>query len=285
MKQIARLFGRSAAPAALRAAWRKLRYAKTLQQPLPEQILPGGLAQVEKYFDRRESPYRHARKVIPDIQLDLQALKERQLPGPEQTPRRGHTTDARKKYRDLRTEFGGRSELLALHALVCALLRRRGCHPRYRRLFLRMWREEGEFLASNLSTRWLISAATSFADIGATAEQRVAGQSFALVFDLIKLHDSERRLSGRPNAVPFRLNAPGNRDPLAFDLMPYSFEYGDLDFSILSRLIKLAKSDPLIEPLGNQLLSKLITDHRTVFARAQKLKHPRVKPARAQRAN
>lgn len=258
-----------------RALRRRLQYGSLPEPAETDLIMPGGIAGIEEYFNRRERPYRNAKQAIPDVRLDLQAVKHRRLTVPSAPVPRRATSDACVKYRDLCCQFAGQSELLALHALVCALLRRRGCPPRYRRLFLRTWHEEGAFLAASLNTRWLISAATSFADAGGTTEQRVAGQAFALVFDLIKLHDSERSLSGRPNSLAFAPNAKDDRFPLAFGLRPYSFSKGDLDLSILSRLGKLAKSDPVFEPLGEQLMAKLMSDNRSVFARTQMLKPPK----------
>lgn len=239
---------------------------------MPDTIIPGGLEALSKYFDKRETPYRHVQSVIPQGQVDLKRLRDTRLPASDKTVKRRHTEDARRKYADLCVEFAGGSELLAFHALVIAQLRRRDCPPRFCKLFFRMWREEGAFLAAHLPVRWLISAATTFADIGTTPQQRLAGQSFALAFDMIKLHDSERRLSGQPNSIPFPRRPFDDRYPLAFDLEPYSMPDGDLELTMLMRLHKLAQADPLFQPLGVRMLDLLMTDNRTVFARVQAYK-------------
>lgn len=257
-----------------RAFRRRIRFGEALSRPAPETIIPGGFKTLIRYFNRRESPYTNIAAVIPRGRIDLESLKKKRLPASDQEIVRRHTRDARAKYADLCVEFGGRSELLAFHAMVIALLRRRNCPPRFRKLFMRMWRQEGEFLAARLPARWLISAATTFADIGETAEQRLAGQSFALVFDLIKLHDSERRFSGQPNSIAFPRNAPDDRYPLAFGLDAYSMPDGDLEISILMRLHKMAAADDVFRPLGDRMLSLLMQDNRTVFARVQSFKKP-----------
>ena len=267
-------WGRPPVKRTYRAIRRRFRFGRALRRPIPDQIIPGGMETLDAYFDRRESPYRKIHPVVPRGRVDLAAMKTRHLPAIDETVKRRHTRDAREKYADLCTEFAGKPELFAFHALIMALLRRRECPPRFKKLFLRMWQEEGAFLAAELPVRWLVSAATTFSDIGANPEQRLAGQSFSLVFDLIKLHDSERRLSGRPNSVPFPLNAPDDRYPLAFDLDPYSMPDGDLEITLLMRLKKLAEADAVFHPLGARLLSLLMTDNRTVFARVQAYKPP-----------
>ena len=255
-----------------RAIRRKFRFGKALSQPAPETIIPGGFETLSRYFDNRESPYRNIHAVVPRGRIDLKRLKDKRLPARKKVISRGNTRNARQKYADLCIEFAGDPELLAFYALIIALLRRRDCPPRFRKLFFRMWREEGEFLVANLPVRWLISSATTFADIGETPEQRVAGQAFALVFDLIKLHDSERSLSGRPNSIPFPRNRQDDRYPLAFGLMPYSLPDGDLEMTMLMRLRKLAAADDVFRPLGTRMLDLLMTDNRTVFARIQTFK-------------
>ncbi|TDK43029.1 hypothetical protein [Antarcticimicrobium luteum] len=258
-----------------RAIRRRLRFGKVCGYSGPETIIPGGLDALSGYFATRDSPYRNVAAVIPRGRLDLEPLKTAYLPEMDAPVKRRHTDDARKKYAYLRSVLCGHPELLAVHALVIALLRRREYPPRIRKLFLRMWREEGAFLAAHLPARWLVSAATTFAEIGETPQQRLAGQSFALVFDMIKLHDSERRLSGRPNSIPFPQNPVDDRYPLAFDLDPYSMPDGDLEVTILTRLHKMAEADAVFRPLGRRMLNLLMTDNRTVFARVQQFKTPR----------
>ncbi|MGD9864839.1 MAG: hypothetical protein AB7S99_16685 [Pseudodonghicola sp.] len=258
----------------LRSIRRELRFGKALRTPAPDQIIVGGKGELERYFGLRERPFRNVSAVIPAGRIDLAPMKVNILPEADAPPDREATLDAREKYRSLRLEFAGAPELFAFHAMVIALLRRRDCPPRFGKLFLRIWQEEGPFLADHLPVRWLISSATTFADVGNTPAQRLAGQSLALVFDMIKLHDSERRFSGLPGSVPLPFNFRDDRFPLAFDLPPYSMRTGDLDRSILMRLWRMSQSDPLFRPLGTRMMDLLMTDDRTVFARVQKYKDP-----------
>lgn len=257
---------------AIRALRRRLRYGRARKHSADTNILPNGLDTLAAYFDRREERYINIQSVVPAGKIDFAAMKARKLPPLDATLARTQTRNAETKYAYLRNQFPEQSELLAFHALLIALLRRREFPQRIARLFLRMWQEEGEFLATELPARWLISAATTFADIGETTEQRLGGQAFSLVFDLIKLHDSERGLSGRPNTMPFPEIAPDDRFPLAFDLDLYTLRDGDMDLTMLWRLHKLAEADPLFRPLGRRMLELLLYDNRTVFARVQKLK-------------
>ena len=154
--------------------------------------------------------------------------------------------------------------------MVIAILRRRDAPPEFIQLFHRIWAEEGAALIPLLNTRWMIAAATTFGDHGTSTQQCLAGQGLSLLFDLIKLHESERRLSGQPNTKAFS-GAPTTPD-LAFDLAPYAAKTGDLDKNLLARLWRLCENDRTIRPLGFHMLRMVMTDKRTVFARLQQFK-------------
>ena len=95
---------------------------------------------------------------------------------------------------------------------------------------------------------------------------------FSVLFDMIKLHDSERRLSGRAGDEPFPRRRKDKVAPLAFDLEGYSMRNGDLDLNLFARLWKLSESDLTIRPLGLKMLELAMTDPRTVFNRIQAIK-------------
>jgi hypothetical protein len=94
----------------------------------------------------------------------------------------------------------------------------------------------------------------------------------SVLFDMMKLHDSERRLSGLPPEMPFRRRKFAKKARLPFGLTGYSFKNGDLDMNLLARLWIFAQSDPTIRPLGTRMLTLVMQDDGSIFGRAQALK-------------
>lgn len=181
-------------------------------------------------------------------------------------------TVAQKRRAEYQKEFRGESELYCLHAILIATLRRRDPPPQTRNLFFRLWREQGQWLASTVRMRWRISAATTFADHGENGDQRALGMGLSVLFDSIKLHESERRLSGQLPIEPFDLPKGPIKTKLAFNSRPYSFKNGDLDRNLITRLWDLSERDATIRPLAQSMLNEIMLDQRTTFARVQKIK-------------
>lgn len=236
-------------------------------------VYPGGYYSLMRDLEHAERPFQNAHLVLPAPDVDLAALSRQIVTAEPNRSLPAEKTDARRKLHALELEFDGCNALHLQHALTIALLRRRDPTDAARQLFLRLWREQGKFLADTLSVRWMISAATTFGDHGETIEQRLGGQGLSMLFDLIKLHDSERRLSGRPNHRGFPRQRGGKpRDRLAFDMDPYSLERGDLDRNMLARLWRLAENDPTLRPLGFCMLRLIMSDQKTIFARLRRYK-------------
>ena len=234
---------------------------------------PSGFFDLLKHLEKRERPFTNPLACLPCVDVDLHQLRDRVVEARSEPASESVSPgDFALKHAALSKEFDGQSELLFVHALVVAQLRRQDAAPEARTLFLRMWREQGEFLAQTLDIRWLISAATTFSDHGETVRQLMGGQGLSMLFDLIKLHDSERRVSGRPNDVAFPRIRGRQRHPIAFDMQPYSIEKGDLDKLMLARLWRLVGSDDVLRPLGFRMLHLVMTDKRTIFARVQRYK-------------
>jgi len=239
---------------------------------LASEKYPGGFYELMRRLEQRETAFRDAMAVLPPVDADLAPLFDRLTDGSAVLPD-GDRCDADKKMQSLRQQLDGQPEVLVLHAMVIAILRRKSPPQEAVTLFLRLWQEHGERLAGLLSARWMIAAATTFGDHGETLDQRLGGQGLSLLFDLIKLHESERRLSGRPATKPFRRKLPAEtKEPLAFDLRPYSLRTGDLDKNLLARLWRHAETDAVLRPLGFAMLRMVMSDDRTVFARIQKFK-------------
>ncbi|UWQ89964.1 hypothetical protein QEZ52_14400 [Aliisedimentitalea scapharcae] len=238
---------------------------------LEHSIYPGSFYSLLGFLDRKEVPYENVADLFPPPDCDLDALAASVIQADPVPDHEFDRQDAARKYQTLLVEFDGCSELWAVHAMAIAVLRRRNPPEFVRQLFLRIWREKGKELADGLPVRWLISSATTFADHGDTFEQRSGGMGLSVLFDLIKLHDSERRVSGRPNDAAFpRLKSKPRNHPLAFDMAGYSLPNGDLDRIMLARLWRLAEQDATLRPLGFRMLRMVMTDKRSVFSRVQR---------------
>ncbi|MEM6373607.1 MAG: hypothetical protein AAF727_12620 [Pseudomonadota bacterium] len=235
-------------------------------------IHSGGYVKLMNTLDKKRSPFKNAADLVPPLDTDLDTLWTTEVPETDlkysDTPR----YDVRRKYLELQMEFVGQPEILRLHALLIAMSRRRDPPPDAMPLFFRIWREQGARLADTLSVRWLISSATTFADCGENGDQRALGMGLSTVFDLIKLHDSERRCTGKPGNEKVKFVRHKRRPPLAFDMPPYSMERGDLDRIMLARLWHLSEQDSTIAPLAMRMLLLLMEDRSTIFARVQAYK-------------
>lgn len=239
---------------------------------IEDTIYPGSFYSLMRFLDRKEIPYSHPETVLPAADVDLAALRDQIVRfDPTHIPP-DNLRDARRKLHALEQEFDGGSALHLLHALVISLLRRSPAPTQARDLFFRLWTEQGQHLAQTLSVRWLISAATTFGDHGQTPEQIKGGAGLAMLFDLIKLHDSERRVSGRANDHAYSRVSGRQIPPLAFEMTGYSLTNGDLDKIMLARLWRLVEDDAVLQPLGVRMLGLVMTDKRTIFARMRRYK-------------
>ncbi|WP_271879747.1 hypothetical protein [Phaeobacter italicus] len=244
---------------------------------IAKQNYPGGFYKLLRQLERRETPFQAPLSALPPVDVVLTDLFT-PLPNPASTSASlddlpdHHIAH---KWQALRAEFAGAPEIWALHALCIAILRRRDPPQEARALFLRIWTEHGADLAADLPIRWLISAAATFADHGETIEQRLGGQGLQMLFHLIKLHDSERRLSGRPLDRGLPRIKGKELDDLGFGMSPYHLPHGDLDRNMLARLWRICENDLVLRPLGMKMLRMVMEDPRSIFGRIQRYKAPR----------
>ena len=244
---------------------------------IANEIYPGGFHALMRRPEKKSLPYKDSAAFLATIDTNLGFLETSVVAPVSPDDRPTQKQHIETKWFDIRDEFFGRSELEAVHALCIAILRRDNPPQLARDLFFRIWREHGDTFVNKLETRWLISTATTFGDHGETEAQRRGGQGLSMLFDLIKLHDSERMLSGRPGHFAFpRLKRRKSDHPLAFDMTAYSLRTGDLDMNMLARLWQCAEGDPVLRPLGTRMLRMVMTDNRSIFAR---LRHYKRNPA------
>lgn len=235
-------------------------------------VYSGGYYTLLKKFEKSQKPYIAPLSYLPAVDCDLNALMLRIVSAPDARPETIEKALIERKHLEFQKEFQGRSMLLYVHAMLIANLRRNAPPPEILSLYIRLWQEKGNWLAKELNIRWRISAATTFADHGVTLEQRALGMGLSILFDSIKLHESERRLTGTPADVPFQRNPDTAQPDIAFDMQPFSINLGDLDRNMLARLWALAESDAVIFPLARSMLMEIMIDRRTVFARLKRLR-------------
>jgi hypothetical protein len=241
----------------------------------PDPLYEGGFDKLMRFLDKRQRPFGDPDAALPAADIDLRALFDRKVAAPPQHFDSAERYSAHRKWLELQAEFEGQPEILHLHAMLIACSRRNAMPPAAETLFFRIWDEHGAALVDLLDVRWMISSATTFADIGRSGDQRALGMGLSTLFDLIKLHDSERRVSGQPGKAPFRFSPEAKRFPIPFKMPPYSLAGGDLDKVMLARLWQLTERDATIRPLGRAMLRMVMTDPRSIFGRVQEFKRIR----------
>ncbi len=201
---------------------------------------------------------------LPDPGIPLAPLVRASIGAPAPLPPRP-SLFARKRHA-LAEEMQGLPEIALLHALLISTLRKREWPGHAPALFRRLWAEEGEALRACLPGRWLISAAITFADHGATEGERMLGQSIKVLFSLLKLTECERLYSGHEPAQPFRLGQKA-KVPLPLGMEPFALKDGGLDINLLAPMVQAARAEPVLGPLALDLLDRLNADPGTVFRR------------------
>lgn len=222
-------------------------------------------ALIDRWQERR-APLRFGPgEALPPLEADLALLAATPLPLSRPEPS-GPLSSFGQKRHALATELAGGTELQLLHALLISCLRKRAWPEQAPALFRRIWAEQSDILRDSLPTRWLISAAITFADHGADERQRRLGQSLNLLFSLMKLYEFERLHSGLAPDEAFR---PGHRAkaPLPLDMPSFSLGSGGLDINLLAPIWAEAREDALLGPLACHLLEALNRDSGTLFRR------------------
>ena len=177
----------------------------------------------------------------------------------------GRLPDYAAHLNELRGEFLGRSELLFAHAGLVVALRRGRALDVALPLFRRLWAEQGELLRRDLSLRWLVSAADSFADHGADATERAVALLGVVLVNSVKLQETERALLGqRGGAVAYPVRPPS---PALFDgLTIFGLAKGDMVENMVARIRAVAATAPLVAPLVEEMIARLAAND-TVYRR------------------
>ncbi|THD73402.1 glycosyltransferase family 2 protein [Thalassobius vesicularis] len=234
---------------------------------------PGGFrAILKRAAERQEALSTEDDEALPPLDVELASLKTR-LIDPD-APEMGISRSGyARKYRELALQFGDRPALLHLHGLLIAHLRRKEQPAHTAQLFVRLWAEEAAFLLAELDPRWLVSAVTTFGDHGQNAAQRKLGQALSVLFGMMKLYEAERLFSGLSPDTPFDGQKSHAALPMRMD--PYSLDNGGLDVNMLASLWEQTSKDKVLRPLARRLLTLLIEDPATLFARFQHMRTAR----------
>lgn len=186
------------------------------------------------------------------------------------------------KQLELSQEFEGKSDILVVHGLCIACLRRDAPPPETVALFHTLWGDHRLLLLEQLNMRWLISAATTFGDHGENRTQIKVGSNLEMLFGLFKLYESERLHAGfapdKPH--PFRVDKSLK---LPLGMSKYAIAGGDLDQQLLGKLYLDACEDPIMEDLCHSMLNRLISTNKSMFSRFRHLRERRAANRNGQR--
>lgn len=180
--------------------------------------------------------------------------------------------------------FEGQSDLLVVHGLCVASMRRDSPPMETIELFHRLWCDYRKQLLDGLNMRWLISAAVTFGDHGQNTTQLKVGSSLEMLFGLYKLYECERIHAGNApeHPAPYKVDATLK---LPFGLPRYAIAGGDLDQQLLGKLYLDACDDPVMEDLCHHLLNRLISTDKSIFARFRILRDRRAARIKREKQN
>ena len=135
--------------------------------------------------------------LLPEGNVDLRVLISKKLPEEAILPELPRS-DMQNQIQILKYHLRGQTELSFLNALVISYLRRdTPFTEKARKIFHRIWEEQGVILINELSTRWLISTLQTYFDHGKNENQRLIGASSYFYANLVKIYEGERAIEGR----------------------------------------------------------------------------------------
>jgi len=229
-----------------------------------EKTYPNAPDSLIAHWEKRRTPMRLASgEALPGLEVDLSALAKTPFAAPESLP--DSASRHAVKDHELRQTLAGQSELVLLHALVIAHLRKRSFSTHAPQLFRKIWIEHGPDLLRDLNTRWLISAVITFGEHGATSQEQMLGRELGMLFSVMKLYEFERLHSGKTPSEAYGLKRIDADLPLG--MMPFSFASGGLDINLLAPLWARAQAEPVLGPLACTLLDRLNQDPGGIFRR------------------
>jgi len=234
---------------------------------------------LEKWFSISRHVRRGGAKYIFDnINLEFSKLKKTTIDGEKITYTHGSSNNLEAHLKALKDEFAGQSALCYEHAKIIVLLRRDFKTSENFKIFEKLWKEEKKFLLKNLNTRWLISAADTFADFSSNDTERAIAIACSCLLNTVKIQESERFIT---NAIlnmddPEKLKRLDNYERISLFDGTSVFKFGTDDTlrNMRWRIDKISK----LHPTGEILLEVFLRlqKYDTVFKRT-KDRHTRKK--------
>ncbi|MEE4188550.1 MAG: hypothetical protein V2I76_08915, partial [Roseobacter sp.] len=224
-------------------------------------------------YDRTRSrvPSQNVEDIMPPPTVDLETLARERLPVDVEMPDL-ERADIRNQSTILDYHLRGKSRLSHLNALTISYLRRDTAHTeKARKLFHRIWREQGPALVNELSTRWLISTLQTFLDHGINEAQRSIGTVGYFYGNMMKIYEGERAIEGHdqdtsyPNLTPQTQNHFRGMDR-------YTVGGSDLMLNTNALALEIALRDDVAGPVLQEFLLR-VKNAETVFSRHDKTRH------------
>lgn len=211
---------------------------------------------------------------------NLLALKEKMIEKDTVTYTHGADKNLSQHLDQLRAEFSGQSELLYYHAKIIVLIRRDYKSRENFNLFKSLWSSQTDFLLNNLNTRWLVSAADTFADYSQDPLEQALAVSTSLLVNTVKLYETERFInkSGPTNDTENSIKTLKTRRVDLFDgTSAFAIGTDDTIRNMRWRLDKVCNQNAILGKLLTEVFNRL-QNHNTAYQRF-KDKHSRKKTA------
>jgi hypothetical protein len=208
-------------------------------------------------------------------EISIGELKSRRLPGKRREIVYVGDPNIYSHFRLLAGDFAGGFELCFAHAQLIVCIRRSRELADVLPLFFKLWRDEPEFLAKHLDSRWLISACDTFADYGTPAQQ-AAAMPLILLVNLTKLAETERRWLADTDGVPEKIEAIAETHKrrmhieLWDGLTAYAPFGGDMPRNMFRRMLRIAGEDAGLATIARELIRRAV-ENDTLLGRLAKL--------------
>ena len=157
-------------------------------------------------FERWFSLSRHKRRsgaivLSEKISSDFSRQKEIIIDGDEIQYTHGSSNNLKEHFVALRDEFIDQSELCYTHAKIIVLIRRDFESKKHFAIFENLWKEEKDYLLKHLNTRWLISAADTFADFSDDDSIKSLSVACSCLLNTVKMQESERFITNAHSSI------------------------------------------------------------------------------------
>jgi hypothetical protein len=199
---------------------------------------------------------------------DLETLKNSVVDAGERSFERGRTSDLTEHLLLMSREFSGKSQLEFFHAATVVFIRRRLNLPETADRFWRMWRAEGDFLASRLDSRWLVSACDTIIDTANDQGERALAIAGTLYANTMKLYETERLALGTRHLGPenYDTGTGDARHELFDGVTAFNLGRGDMIAKLMRRLDRKVNRNRVA---GRILVELIGRAHRsdTVYSR------------------